>query len=124
MYDLISINSVDIPDVKKGTLTIAPNQKYNEYETEDGGKVIEVIAADMLKGSVSYNGLTQSEMQTISAAINLVSQMTVYNPFTNNTKTFTALITVNQSDKILHDATANAWTYSFNFEEIGGANGT
>ena len=121
MYDLIQINGVNIPDVKKGTLTVSPNPKYEEYDTEDGGKVIDVIEEDMISGSVSYSGLTQSEMQTISAAIRLVSTMTIYNPFTGMIRTFEAKILKNPAEKIIHDAYANAWTFGFEFEEIGDA---
>lgn len=122
MYDLISINGVNAPDVKKGTLTIMPNPKYNEFEVEDGGKVVEVIAETKLKGTVSYTGLLQSEIQALRAAIGLVSQMTIYNPYSNSARTFTALITITAGDKIIHDAVANAWTFAFDFEEIGDAN--
>ena len=118
-YDLISINNVDIPDVKKGTLNITPVDKYEEHETEGGGKVIEEIAKKLLTGTVSFSGLLQSELQTLDAALDTVSTMTIYSPLTGNTKTFMALIVRNGMDKIIHDADANAWTWGFTFEEIG-----
>lgn len=120
-YDLISINNVPAPDIAagKGTLTILPNPKYNEYEVEDGGKVIDVIAEDKIKGSVSYNGLMQSDIHAIMAVLRLVSTMTIYNPFSGMPRTFTALITVTTCDKIIHDGRANAWSFAFDFEEIG-----
>lgn len=121
MYDLISINGVTAPDVKKGTLTIVPNPKYNEFETEDGGKVVEVIAETKLRGTVAYNGLLQPEIQTLRAAIELVSQMTIYSPYSGSSRTFTALINITTGDKIIHDAGANAWSFAFDFEEIGDA---
>lgn len=120
-YDLISINNVSVPDVKKGTLAISSIDKYEEHETEGGGKVIEIIAQGKLTGSVSFTGLLQSEMQTIYAAIETVSQMTIYSPFTGGTKSFTALIVLDESQKIIHDSVANAWSFGFTFEEIGDA---
>lgn len=118
-YDLIEINGYAIPDVKKGTLTINKNPKYTEYENEVGGKVIDVVSDSMISGSVAYNGLLQSEVQAINAAIRLVSTMTIYNPYTGMTKTFKALVIQDAAEKIIHDANANAWATGFSFEEIG-----
>lgn len=118
-YDLISINGYDAPDVKKGTLSVLPNAKYREYEAEDGGKIVEPISEGMLKGTVSYNGLQQSEIQAIWAVLHVVSTMTVYNPLSGNSRTFEAIILVDDTTKKLHDANANAWSFSFSFEEIG-----
>ena len=117
-YDLISINGVSIPDVKKGSLSVAPNPKYTEYDGEEGNKIIDVISTDKIKGTVSYSGLLQSELQTIYSAIDLVSEMTIYNPLSGLTRTFMALILIGEPEKIIHDANANAWTFGFDFEEI------
>lgn len=117
-YDLIAINNVSAPDIQKGTLTVLPNPKYNEYEGEEGNKVIEEISTDKIKGTVTYSGLFQSQIQTICAALSLVSTMTIYNPMTGTTRTFKALILVGEVTKIIHDGTANAWAFSFEFEEV------
>lgn len=117
-YDLISINGTDIPDVKKGTVTVEPNRKFEALEGEEGNMIIEPISVDKIKGSVEYTGLFQSELQTIASAVELVSEMTIYNPRSGSTRTFLALITEHPSSKIIHDAGANAWTYGFDFEEI------
>ena len=118
-YDLISINGVSLPDVRKGTISVQPNPKYTEYDCEDGGKVIDVIEQDKIRGTVSYDGLLQSQITTIMAAIDLVSTLTIYNPLTNNTKTVLALILVSSVEKKIHDGRANAWSFGFDFEEIG-----
>ena len=118
-YDLIALNNVSFPDVKKGEVTVGRNDKYNEYETEGGGKVIEPISQGKLRGTVSYDGLLQSEAQTLDSALDIVSEMTIYNPRTGNTRSFLALIIPNDMTKIIHDANANAWTFGFEFEEIG-----
>ena len=120
-YDLIAINGVASPDIQKGTLSIAPNQKYTEYEGEGDNKVIDVIGETRLKGSVSYSGLFQSQIQTIVGSFSTVSVMTIYNPFTGSQKTFTALIVLDEAPKIIHDGVANAWGFSFTFEEIDDA---
>ena len=120
-YDLISINGTPAPDVKKGGVTIQRNVKFQEYEAMLGNKIIDIINETMIKGSVSYNGLTQAELQTLAAAVETVSVFEIYNPLTGNTKRFTALLLEDPSDKIIHDDRANAWSYGFSFEEIDDA---
>lgn len=118
-YDLIAINGVSIPDVKKGTLVIAKNPKYTEHETEDGGKIIDVVEEDMIRGSVEYSGLLQNQISAINAALTLVSTLSIYNPMTGSVKTFEALIVPGEMQKTIHDDRANAWSFGFTFEEIG-----
>ena len=120
-YDLLEINNTQLPDVEigKGSVSVNRNPKYNEYDTEGGGKVIEEISEGKMKGSVAFSGLLQSQLQTIDSAIDLVSEMTIYNPSTGLTKSFLALIVPHDMEKIIHDANANAWSYGFDFEEIG-----
>lgn len=119
-YDLISINNVDIPDVRlgKGAVSVQRNPKYERYDCEEGNVVVDPYSTDKIKGEVSFNGLLQSDLQTIASAVALVSQMTIYNPLSGTTRTFMALIEENPADKIIHDANANAWSYGFTFEEI------
>lgn len=118
-YDLISINSYDLPDVKKGSVTISPNPKYTAYDCEDGGKIIDVLEQHMITGTVKFNGLLQSELAEIYEHIDVVSEMSIYSPLTGQVKTFLALVTVDDVDKIIHDANANAWSFGLKFEEIG-----
>lgn len=119
-YDLISINDVDIPDVNlgKGAVSVGKNPKYEELECEEGNKVIDEISTDKIMGEVSFNGLLQSDLQTISSACRLVSKMTIYNPMTDTPRTFWAKILEHPAEKIIHDSGANAWRYGFTFEEI------
>ena len=120
-YDLISINGTAAPDVKKGGVTVQRNVKYTEYDGEEGNKVIDVISESRIKGTVAYNGLTQTELQTIASAVRTVSVFTIYNPLTGQSKTFSALIIEDPSEKKIHDDRANAWSYGFAFEEIDDA---
>lgn len=118
-YDLIELNGVKIPDVKKGSLTVARNPKYNAYDTEGGGKVVEIIEEHMIRGSVAFNGLYQSEIQTIEASLSTVSEMKIYDPMTNTTRSFLALIEPQDMEKKIHDDRLNVWSWGFNFEKIG-----
>lgn len=121
-YDLLEINGTKLPDVElgKGSVSVGKEYKYNEYETEGGGKVIEEIDSEgKIRGTVSFSGLLQSQLQAIEASIDLVSEMKIYNPRTGSPRSFLALITPAEASKIIHDAGANAWSYGFSFEEIG-----
>ena len=119
-YDLISINNVAIPDVRagKGAVSVQRNPKYERYDCEEGNVVIDEFSSDKIMGEVAFSGLMQSTLQTIASAISLVSEMTIYNPLTNSTRTFMALIIESPAGKKIHDANANAWSYGFTFEEI------
>ena len=122
-YDLISINGYALPDVKleKGDIVVAPLPKYNEHEGEEGNKIIDVISTDKIRGSVTFNGLFQSQIQTIMAHLDLVSVLEIYTPATGAKKRFSALILVGDMQRIIHDSNANAWSFSFEFEEIDDA---
>ena len=125
MYDLLSINGYDLPDILpgKGEITVQPNPKYDTHDVEDGGKVIDEIeeSEDMIMSTVTYNGLFQAQISAINSIVSTVSTMTIYNPLTGSVRTFQALITRQPLSRIIHDGIANAWTFSFDFEEIGGA---
>lgn len=118
-YDLINVNGIDCPDVKKGTLTMNPVSKYEEHETEGGGKVIDEIAEEMWTGTVSYNGLFQSEIQSIKNCLKTVSAMTIYDPLRNQTVSFLALIVPQDMEKKEHTSQGNVWSFGFTFEKIG-----
>ena len=118
-YDLITVNNIDCPDVKKGTLSMNPVPIYEEHATEGGGKVIDEIAEKMWAGTVSYNGLFQSEIQRIKNCLKTVSTMTIYDPLENQTISFIALIVPQEMEKKEHTGQGNVWSFGFTFEKIG-----
>lgn len=118
-YDLITVNNIDCPDVKKGTLSMNPVPKYDEHATEGGGKVIDEIAEEMWTGTVSYNGLFQSEIQSIKNCLKTVSTMTIYDPLHDQTISFIALIVPQEMEKKEHNSQGNVWSFGFTFEKIG-----
>lgn len=115
---LVSINGVSLPNPLKGKLQLKKEDKYNEYECEDGSKKIEEIRTNVYSGSVSYSGLFESDVLKISNAITLVSSIVIYSPYTNSTHTVSALVTGLSSSNIITKTNANAWSLSFDFEEI------
>lgn len=118
MYNLIKINQYAIPEPLKGNLSINIVDKYNEYETESGDKITESIREGMIKASVTYNGLFANTLQNILSAITLISSVIIYNPFTGTTKTIMARITGITSSKIVYNDNVEAWSLSFNIEEV------
>ena len=124
-HDLLSINGTAIPDVKKGSVVVAPLVKYEKYDGEEGNGILDVINSTQIKGSVSYSGLMQTELQTIWTAMHVATfpacVLEIYNPLNGTVKRFTALIEVGDVPKIIHDANGNAWGFSFTFEEIDDA---
>ena len=60
----------------------------------------------------------ESDVLKISEAITLVSSIIVYSPYTDRTETISALVTGLTSSNIITDTKANAWSLSFDFEEI------
>lgn len=115
---LLAINGVSLPNPLKGKLQLKKEDKYNEYECEDGSKKIEEIRTNVYAGNITYNGLFESDVLKISEAITLVSSIIVYSPYTDRTETISALVTDLTSSNIITDTNANAWSLSFDFEEI------
>lgn len=117
-FKLVEINNYTIPAPIKGNLTINRDDKYNEYETEDGNKKIEPIKLNIFNGSVTYGGLFAAQLQEIQRHLSLVSTMVLYNPFTGGYKEFEALITGITTTNIITENNAEAWSLSFNFSEV------
>lgn len=117
MYKLLSINSVILP-TPEGNFTLSKNDKYNQYEGEDGSKTVEVIREGIISASVSYKGLTEEMLKRIIDAITLVSRVVIYNPMTKSTKTVTAKITGISTKKVCYRNNISVWSLSFNIEEL------
>ena len=124
---LLTIGTTAIPNPLKGNLTINRTDLYNKIDFEDGSATIELIRAGMLSGSVTYNGLFISDLNTIMGALQTVVNLTIYTPFTNTASQITALITnISTKNIITKQAESgqnpppqvNAWGLSFNFQQI------
>lgn len=124
---LLTIGTTAIKNPMKGNLTINRTDLYNKIDFEDGSATIELIREGMLSGSVTYNGLFISDINTIMGALSTVVTLTVYTPFNNTTSQITALITnITTKNIITKQAESgtnpppqvNAWSLSFNFQQI------
>lgn len=126
-YDLIAIGSQAFPDVQKGTLTFERGRKRKKHECLDGSSVIEVYSMKSASGTVSYDGLLETDVQKIKDACDdVVVTMTIYDPISGASSTFYAEISNVQVEKIIHDGVGNglsAWSLSFDFEKVGDVSG-
>lgn len=117
MLKLLTINDIEIPD-PEGSLSIKKDDKYNEYEGEDGVKTIEVIRENIISGNVSYKGLTADQVTKIVEAIKLVSAVKIYDPGINETRDIKALIKDVKYDKKCYKNGVSVWSLSFTVEEL------
>lgn len=122
-YDLIALGSTAFPDVQKGTLTFARGRKRKKHECLDGSAVVEVYSMKAVAGTVSYDGLLETDVQKIKDACDdVVVTMTIYDPIGGASSSFDAEISNVQVEKIIHDGVGNglsAWSLSFDFEKVG-----
>lgn len=118
MMNLVTINNVACPNPNKGTVSFDLVDKYNSYETEDGGEVVESIRTGKVKCSVAYKGLFPDERKTIVDAIMLVSSVVLYNPNTDTSKTITAKVTNVKSKIIAYENNLSLWSLSFDIAEL------
>lgn len=116
--NLFSINGYELPKPLKGNLQLKTSNNYNEYETEDGNKKIESLKENIYSGSVNYKGLLEADLLNITSKITLVSTLVLYSPFTNTYHTISALIDGLNTSNIITEENVNAWSLSFNFEEV------
>ena len=117
MYNILQIGNL-VFQTPQGSVTIKRTDKTNDYETEAGTKRVELIRKDVLSGTIAFKGLLVADIATYYAALDTVTQITVFNPLKNNTETFNAKITNIQTNKIEHNANFSAWSFSFDFEEL------
>lgn len=118
MYKLLKVNGVDFITPNKGTFSVKKDDKVNEYETENGGKVLEVVREGVLSGTMAYRGLFASQIAQYDALLTTVSTLTIYDPMKADAVTITARILNKAAQKIVHNDNVSAWSFSFDFEEL------
>lgn len=117
MYKLLSVNGCRLPN-PEGSYEISREDKYNEYEAEDGSKTVEVIRQDVISLSASYTGLTEKQLKSIMDSLQLVSSVCAYDPARQTTRTFNAKVTGIKSGKVWYRNNISMWSLSFNIEEL------
>ena len=117
MYNILQIGNL-VFQTPQGEVTFKRDDKINTYETEAGTTRVELIKQRIKSGTISFGGLLVEDIDTYAAALSTVTEIIIFNPMTNDTKTFNALITNQQCRKIEHNANFSAWSFSFDFKEI------
>lgn len=117
MYKILSANGVDFPN-PEGSFTLSKNDVVNEYEAENGHKTVEIVRSGKISASVSYNGLTVAQLNTISQALATVTTFQIYDGLTNSRKQVTAQVKNLKIQKVFHRNNLSVWALSFDLEEL------
>lgn len=117
MYKLLSINGVEFPELYE-SFTLGKNDKVNEYNCEDGSSTIEIVRIGVVDLKLSYKSLTVKKIKELCGAIEAVSDVTVFDPTNNNTRTIRAYISNLNIGKLYHKNNRSAWSLSFDVKEL------
>ena len=117
MYKIITANGVSFTD-PEGSFTLSKTDNVNEYEGEDGYKIIEIIRQNVISASVSYNALTVEQLKTMSEASTTVTVFRLYNPMTESVIDVTARVSSIQVKKVHHRNDVSVWSLSFKIDEL------
>ena len=117
MYKLLSVNGVSLPQ-PEGDYTLSKNDKYNEYEGEDGTTTVEVIRQGIISLAVSYSHVTEKNLKEIMDAIKLVSSVEVFDPTQQKVRKITAKITGIKTKMFYYKNGISVWTLAFNVDEL------
>lgn len=119
MTNLLTINNVVFPDAEGG-FDITYKDKVNEYESESGEKTVEVIRKGVCNISTSYVGLTESQLKSLTAAIQVVNTVKYYNPLSGvvETKTMKASSDRVKISKKYYKNNISVWSLDLDLEEM------
>lgn len=117
MYKLLKINGIGLPD-PSGEYSVSYQDIYNEYETENGKTIVEVIRENRLKVKISFIGQKVMKIKEIAEALKLVSQVEAFDPSKNDTRVFDVLISNVDMKKVHHRGDLSVWSLSFDIKEL------
>ena len=117
MYDLLTINDVafETPD----TFTVSDQPKLKEYDSESGGKVIEIIKNSNCSISVGYDSLSLSTMKIYENAVfSIPLAVKYFDTAENQVVTKQMKRTKMSKSKNFYKFGTQTWSFSFELEEI------
>lgn len=117
MYKIITANNVEFVD-PEGSFSMEKKDTVNTYSGEDGHTTIELIRTGKISASVSYNGLTVSQLKQYSEALTTVTTFKLYDPLSNVQKTITAQVSGVKVGKVFHRNDLSVWSLSFDIDEL------
>lgn len=117
---VLKVNGTEFPNVKKGSYTLTPITKYNEYEGEDGSSTIEEVNTGFYEGAVTYKALTQEEVYNLYRKLTLVSDIAILDPTSENRiyRNMTCVVDNKKLPYIFNDEDLSVWGMSFRFRQI------
>lgn len=117
MYKLLTVNGVAFP-IPEGDFSMELEDKFHEYEGEDGSSTVELIRRGIRSVSVSYNGLPEVHLKNLVGALRLVSEIELYNPMTRSVESITGKVTGVKTKKIWYQNNQSLWSLAFQIEEL------
>lgn len=115
MYNLLEINNVAFP-LPEGGFDVSYDDITNDYESDDGKTVVEVVRADVAKISVSYKGLLEAKVSTLLAALQTVSTVAFLRKGT--VQSCQMKVSNIKTAKVWYKNNVSAWSLSFDLQEI------
>lgn len=115
MHSLLTINGVDFP-TPEGSYDVKYSNITNEYEGENGEKTVEIIRENVVSISVSYNGMTEEQLNTLHTALTTVCTVAFYKKGVKTTAKM-KLSDVSTPKKYYKHG-LSVWGMSFSLEEL------
>lgn len=115
MHSLLTINGVDFP-TPEGSYDIKYSAVTNEYEGENGEKTVEIIRENVATISVSYNGMTEEQLNDLHAVLTTVCTVVFYKKGVKTTAKM-KLSEVSTPKKYYRHG-LSVWGMSFSLEEL------
>lgn len=119
MTNLLTINNVIFPDAEGG-FEISYKDKVNEYESESGEKTVEIIRKGVCNISISYMGLSETQLKSLTSAIQVVNIVKYYNPLSGvvETKTMKTSSDRLKISKKYYKNDISVWSLDIDLEEM------
>ena len=115
MHSLLTINGVDF-STPEGSYDVKYSSTTNEYEGENGKKTVEIIREDVVSISVSYNGMTEEQLNILHTALTTVCTVVFYKKGVKTTAKM-KLSDVSTPKKYYKHG-LSVWGMSFSLEEL------
>lgn len=115
MSDLLKINGISFP-TPGGGFDVSYSDITNDYDSEDGRTVIEVIREGVATISVSYSALKEERLRELKAALRTVNTV----DFLKFGSTCTAQMRLSnvKTSKVHYKHDVSVWSMSFELKEL------
>ena len=115
MYDLLKINGTTFP-VPEGGFDLSYDDVSNDYDSEAGNTVVEVIREGVARISVKYGGLLESKMNELKSKLGIVNTVS----FLKFGEIYTAQMKMSNlsTSKVFYRNGVSVWSLSFELKEL------